>query len=101
MQYLLASVTHLITVMFKTDFHIRDQIYYTIKESASRVEVFKGGYHAQVQKQKMVFLQGGARTTLAMFRVSKTTKIKKKDMIFRLIKTMRYGYAFHLSLTWD
>ena len=45
--------------------------------------VFKGGYNAQVQKhRKRVVFQGEARIVQAVFRVSKTAKIKKKGMFF-------------------
>ena len=57
--------------------------------------VFKGGYHARVQKHgKRVVFQGEARTVRAVFRVSKAAKIKKKDMFFRLIENTTYGYMF-------
>ena len=45
--------------------------------------VFKGGYHAWVQKHgKGVVSQGEERTTRVVFRVSKTAKIKKKRYVF-------------------
>ena len=45
--------------------------------------VFNGGYHAWIQKlgKRVVFL-GEARTAQTVFRVSKTAKIKKKEMFF-------------------
>ena len=48
------------------------------KAISGGVLVFKGGYHARVQIcGKRVVFQGEARTARAMFRVSKTAKIKK------------------------
>ena len=47
------------------------------------LHVFKGGYHARVQKhRKSVVFQGETRTAQTVFRVSKTAKIKKKVMVF-------------------
>ena len=49
--------------------------------------VFKGGYHARVQKhRKRVVFQGEACTTRAVFRVSEIAKVKKKGMGVRQIK---------------
>ena len=44
---------------------------------------FKVGYHAQVQKhRKRVVFHGEARAARPVFRVSKTSRIKKKGMFF-------------------
>ena len=46
--------------------------------------VFKGGYHARVQKHgKRVVFHGEASAARPVFRVSKTAKIKKKGMFFK------------------
>ena len=46
--------------------------------------VFKGGYHARVQKHgKRVVFHGEARAARPVFRVSKTAEIKKKGMFFK------------------
>ena len=52
--------------------------------------IFKGGYHARVQKhRKRVVFQGGASTAWAILRVSKTAKIKKKGIFFKANKKIR------------
>ena len=58
--------------------------------------VYKGGYHAWVQKNTVVF-QGKARTARAFFRMSKTAKIKQKGiMFFEANNNMKKGYVFDL-----
>ena len=54
--------------------------------------VFKGGYHAQVQKHgKRVVFQGEASKAQAVFRVSKTAKSRERVCFFRLIKIWDKG----------
>ena len=54
--------------------------------------VFKGGYHARVQKhRKRVVFHGEAHAAQPVFRVSKTAKIKKKGMFLRLNKKCVLG----------
>ena len=46
--------------------------------------VFKGGYHARVQKHgKRVVFHGKASAAWPVFRVSKTAKIQKKGVFFK------------------
>ena len=62
--------------------------------------VFRGGYHARVQKhRKKGGFQGEACTARPVFRVSKMAKIKKKGMFFRLIKKYKKKVCFHLLQT--
>ena len=60
--------------------------------------VFKGGYHARVQKYgKRVVFHGEASGARPVFRVSKTAKIKKKGMFLRLNK--KYVLRVYFLLT--
>ena len=53
-------------------------------KNAGGALVFKGGYHARVQKhRKRVVFHGEASAARPVFRVSKTAKIKKKGMFFK------------------